>query len=69
MMEHIMQSLFALDAKTETDKGESYKRSYYGLFNGITAILENSQTYEEAMKALKHLQCLAEEFHITSGEK
>jgi len=69
MIEHIAQSLFALDAKTATDQGENYKRSYYGLFNGISAVIENTQTYEETVKALKHLQCIAEEFHIIGGEK
>ena len=69
MIEHIVKSLFALDANTETDQGENYKRSYYGLFNGISAVIENTQTYEETMKALKYLQCMAEEFHIAGGEK
>ena len=68
MIDHIAESIFALDAKTASDAGENYKQSYYGLFNGISAIIENTHTHEQVIKALKHLQCLAEEFHITGSQ-
>ncbi|MCL2842488.1 MAG: hypothetical protein FWE28_03340 [Oscillospiraceae bacterium] len=67
MMEHIAQSIFALDANTATDETEDYKLSYYRLFNGISAIIENAHTYDQTIAALKHLQYLAEEFHIDRG--
>ena len=68
MIEDIVQSLFALNEETATDQGEDYKESYYKLFNGISAVIENTHTHEQSINALKHLQCLVEEFHIARGE-
>ena len=64
----ISQALFMLDKNTPSDKGTNYKPLYYGLFNGITAILEHAATYEQTVAALKQLQCEAENAYIEQEE-
>lgn len=61
----ITHLLFALDEQTQSDEGTDYKPLYYGLFNGISLIIENTTTFEHTIAALKHLQELAEEAYIT----
>jgi hypothetical protein len=63
----ITQALFTLDGKTGGDEGVNYKPLYYGLFNGISAIIENALTYEQTIEALKQLQLKAEDFYIESA--
>jgi len=61
----ISQTLLSLDIETSSDDEINYKRLYYGLFNGISLILENTGTYSQAVEALKDLQCKAEEAYIS----
>jgi len=63
----ISQALFTLDRETAGDEGTDYKPLYYGLFNGISLILENTATYEQTVTALKYLQCKAEDAYIEQG--
>ena len=60
----ISHTLFVLDKQTPDDKATNYKPLYYGLFNGITTIIRDATTYEQAMDALKQLQCEAEDAYI-----
>ena len=60
----VSNALFALDAQTPGDRGTDYKPLYYGLFNGISLIMENTHTYEDTIEALKQLQCKAEDYYI-----
>jgi hypothetical protein len=64
----ISSALFVLDKKTPSDVGVDYKHLYYGIFNGLTTILRNATTYEQAMDAIKQLQCEAEDAYIEQGE-
>jgi hypothetical protein len=66
--EVILKAFNALDKETPSDTEIDYKPLYYGLFNGISAILENTTTYEQTVAALKYLQCKAEEAYIEQGE-
>jgi hypothetical protein len=64
----VSRALFVLDKQTPGDEDTDYKPLYYGLFNGITTILENAQTYEQAVAALKQLQCEAEDAYIGESD-
>ena len=64
----IARTLFALDHATPSDEGADYKPLYYGLFNGISLILENTNTYDQTVAALKQLQCEAEDAYIDQSE-
>jgi len=48
------------------DKNEDadFKVLYFGLFNGISLIIENTSTYEQSIEALKQLQRKAEDYYI-----
>ena len=61
----IFQALLALDKAALGDEGADYKTLYYGLFRGISLIIENTATYEQTIDALKVLQCKAEDFYIS----
>ena len=50
-----------------SDEDTDYKSQYYGLFNGISLIIENTNTYTQTIAALKHLQRMAEEAYINQG--
>lgn len=63
----ISRALFALDKQTPYDGGIDYKSLYHILFNGITNIMRNTTTYEQAITALKQLQCEAEDAYIEQG--
>ena len=56
--------LSALDQNTPSDDSINYKPLYYGMFQGITAIIKNTRTYEETIDALKQLQNEAENAYI-----
>ena len=64
----ISNAILAMENQTPSDEGINYKPLYYGLFNGITDIIREADTYEEAVNALKQLQCAAEEFFAALGE-
>lgn len=64
----VSRALFALDQQTQSDEGTDYKPLYYGLFNGITSIVRNADTYEQTIAALKHLQCFAEDAYIEQAD-
>lgn len=68
LTEIISQALFTLDEETPSDAGTDYKPLYYGLFNGISLILENTTTYAQTIAALKHLQRNAEEAFVSQGK-
>jgi len=42
----------------------NFKTLYFGLFNGISLIIENTSTYEQSIEALKQLQRKAEDYYI-----
>ena len=63
----IFQILHAIDKATQSDEGTDYKPLYYDLYRGITLIIENTDTYEQTIAALKVLQCKAEDFYISQG--
>lgn len=63
----VLQAIFALDKVTSSDEGEDYKTLYYGLFRGISLIIENTNTYEQTVEALKVLQYKAEDYYISQG--
>ncbi len=65
----IVQTLSAIDQGTVSDDETNYKPLYYGLFNGISLILENVHTYIEVVTALKFLQCKAENLYIEGTAK
>jgi hypothetical protein len=60
----VSQVLFILDKETPGDDDTDYKPLYYGLFNGISLILENTDSYDQTVAALKHLQWRAEDAYI-----
>ncbi|MCL2342868.1 MAG: hypothetical protein FWC62_03090 [Firmicutes bacterium] len=60
----ISKAFFAIDRETPSDEGTDYKSLYYGLFNGISLVLEHTSTYEQTVAALKYLQCKAEDAYI-----
>jgi hypothetical protein len=60
----ISQALFTIDRETPSDADTNYKTLYYGLFNGISLIIENANSQEQTIAALKHLQCKAEDAYI-----
>lgn len=60
----ITKALFMLKENTPADDDINYKSLYYGMFNGITTILEDTHTYEEAITALKQLQAKAEDAYV-----
>jgi len=64
MTEAILRAFLTIDFETASDYGANYKPLYYGIFNGISQILENVSTYGEIVAALKHLQCIAEDAYI-----
>jgi hypothetical protein len=64
---HILQALFRLDGETQSDDGMNYKPLYFGLYNGISEIINNAFSYEQVIESLKHLQCKAEDFYIQSA--
>ena len=64
----INRTFFALDSQTSSDEETDYKPLYYGLFNGITSIVKNAATYDEAIAALKQLQSMAEDNFVEQGE-
>ena len=41
-----------------------FKTLYFGLFNGISLIIENTFTYEQSIEALKQLQSKAEDYYV-----
>jgi len=49
---------------TDKNAEADFKALYFGLFNGISLIIENTSTYEQAIEALKHLQNKAEDYYI-----
>ena len=49
-----------IDKNAEAD----FRALYFGLFNGISLIIENTSTYEESIEALKQLQSKAEDYYI-----
>ena len=57
----VTQALFVMDAQTSGDKNTNYKPLYFGLFNGITSVIQETNTYGQAISALKQLQCAAED--------
>lgn len=65
----ICRALFELDKHTSSDDGADYKPLYTSLYKGITAIIENTSTYDETIAALKQLQREAEELYIEQGEE
>ncbi|MCL2408281.1 MAG: hypothetical protein FWC96_01510 [Oscillospiraceae bacterium] len=42
----------------------NFKTLYFGLFNGISLIIENTFTYEQSIDALKQLQRKAKDYYI-----
>jgi len=66
--ELISRAFNTLDRETPSDEGADYKPFYYGFFNGISLIIENTTTYEQTIEALKHLQCKAEDYFIEQTE-
>ena len=60
----ITGALFAIDRETPSDANTNYKPLYYGLFNGISLIIENTDSQEQTIAALKQLQCQAEDAYI-----
>ncbi|MCL1807612.1 MAG: hypothetical protein FWG31_07930 [Oscillospiraceae bacterium] len=64
----ITQTLFMLDQQTGKDQNTNYKPLYYGLFNGISAIIEKARTLEQAVAMLKQLQSEAEERYVMQAE-
>ena len=70
MIDDIMNTFFALDRETPGDEDADYKKLYFGLFNGISLVIENTRTHKQAVEALKQLQCMAEDFYVggNSGE-
>jgi hypothetical protein len=63
-----LQALLALDKQTQNDEGIDYKPLYRGMYKGVTGIIQNTNTYEQTIAALKILQCLAEDAYINQGE-
>lgn len=63
----ISHAIFELDKQTPSDEGTNYKPLYYGIFNGVTSIIENAATYQQAIAALKQLQSMAENAYIEQG--
>lgn len=66
LIEAISKAILSIDFETPSDEGENYKPLYYGIYNGISLILEHKKiyTYDQVIAALKHLQCLAEDAYI-----
>jgi hypothetical protein len=64
----ITDAFLALDKGTPNDEGTNYKSLYYGLFNGITAIIGHTATFEQATDALRQLQRMAEDAYIRQGD-
>jgi hypothetical protein len=64
----IVHALSALDQETPSDAGTNYKPFYYGLFNSISLILENTHTYTQMAAALRYLQCQAEDAFIAQAD-
>lgn len=64
----VLEALFRLDQNTPRDERINFKPLYFGLFNGITQIIDNVTTIDQAIAALKYLQCAAEDAYINQGE-
>jgi len=67
LTERISQALFAIDRETPSDDEADYKPLYYGIFNGISLVIENTHTYEQTIEALKELQRKAEDYYLSQG--
>lgn len=57
----ILKAFDFLDKSTPSDWDVDYKPLYYGLFNGISAILKSDTINYQARLALEMLQCKMEE--------
>jgi hypothetical protein len=55
---------FVLDQETPRDDDTDYKPLYYGLYNGISLIIDNTHAYNQTIAALKELQWRAEDAYI-----
>jgi len=66
-IDNILQAILSLGKTLPGDGGTDYKALYYGIFSGISLIIENTTTYEQTIDALKVLQCKAEDFYISQG--
>ena len=64
---HIVECENNRAAATSADEELSYKKLYFGLFNGINLIIEKNSSRKQTIEALKQLQCKAEEFYVNSG--
>jgi len=58
----------AASSNDEDDDDELYRVLYLKMFNGISLIRDNTDTYEQTVDALKILQCKAEEYYISRGQ-
>ena len=64
LRELISQALSTLAQETQSDDDTNYKPLYYGLFNGISLIIENVETLDQTIASLKYLQQMAENAYI-----
>jgi len=60
-----LDELSSLEDATLTDEEAVYRTLCFKLFSGIHLIRKNTHTYEQAIDALKVLQCKAEDFYIS----
>ena len=62
---YIKHTLFTIENKTADDGKTDYKKLYYGLFNGINLIIENTCSHDQTIEALKHLLNKAEDYYLS----
>ena len=60
----ISRAFSALGEGALSDDNTNYKPLYYGLLNGINYIIENDDTWDQTIAALKYLQQKAENAYI-----